>query len=499
MNQRFVSIWFPHLMTDWTLRRQPSLKDKPFALAIQEHNRRVVKAVNREAEAQGVYENMVVADCKSLVPTLEVLDYDPFRPNKLLNSFAEWFLRYTPIVTIDPPSGLFLDASGCTHLWGGEENYLNDIQKKLQQLLYHSKCAISDTPGTAWACCRFGTKGSVLIVQPGEETKALAPLPAAALRIEAPIAERFEKLGLNTIGKFMDLPRTALRRRFGQSLIKRLDQALGMELELLEPFKAVVPYQERLPCMEPICTVPAIGIALNSLLESICSRLNRENKGLRKCLFKCYRIDGNIQTIEVGTNRPSRNVLHLFKLFEIKIAQLEPGLGYELFMLEAPLVEELEGTQDALWTVSGANEGAFAELLDRLNGRSGGTIAHYLPAEHYWPERSVKESPSVNEKPLADWRVDLPRPLHLLSDPEPIEAVVPVPDYPPLAFIYKSERHTVKKADGPERIEQEWWIQGGLYRDYYFVEDENGRRYWLFRAGDNNSGDAKWFLHGFFS
>jgi protein ImuB len=164
------------------------------------------------------------------------------------------------------------------------------------------------------------------------------------------------------------------------------------------------------------------------------------------------------------------------------------------------VVEDLEGKQDVLWTVNKANESAIAELLDRLTGKAGpGTIYRYLPDEHYWPERSIKLSTSLAEKPLTAWPKDLLRPLHLLQKPEPIEVTVPSPDYPPLLFKYKGVLHSVKKADGPERIEQEWWIEAGLYRDYYCVEDEQGARYWLFRSGDYNSGNAKWFLHGFFA
>jgi protein ImuB len=76
----------------------------------------------------------------------------------------------------------------------------------------------------------------------------------------------------------------------------------------------------------------------------------------------------------------------------------------------------------------------------------------------------------------------------------------PVPDYPPLNFRHKGQLHIITKADGPERIEQEWWIQEGEHRDYYAVEDEDGGRYWLFRSGHyNNIRSPKWYLHGFFA
>jgi protein ImuB len=298
----------------------------------------------------------------------------------------------------------------------------------------------------------------------------------------------------------MRIPLAALRRRFGPELIKRLHQALGKEIEPIEFIRPLVPYEERLPSLEPIRTATGIEIGLRTLLERLCQRLGCEQKGLRKCILRCYRVDGVVKQIEIGTNQPSRNLKHLFKLFENKIVQIEPGFGLELFVLEASIVEDLEAEQDALWRLSSSNETAIAELIDRLTGRTGaGTIRRYLPQEHYWPEHSIKATTSLIEKPSTAWNTQRPRPVYLLTKPESIEVSVPIPDYPPMLFIYKGQLHTVKKADGPERIEQEWWIQTGLYRDYYCVEDDRGRRYWLFRSGDYNEGLPKWFIHGFFA
>lgn len=498
MANRMVAIWFPHLLTDWMLRRQPELREQPFALALTERGRRVIKAVNHVAQEKGVYTEMVVADCKAIVPDLQVFDYHPEQPYKLLNALAEWCIRYSPLVAIDLPDGLLLDASGCTHLWGGEEKYLQDIDKKFRGFGYHTRTAMADTSSAAWAVCHFGQAGYV--VAPGKQAEVLTALPPDALRLEMAALERLLKLGLKNIGSFMKMPATALRRRFGAGLVKRLAQALGSELEMIDPVRPVAPYLERLPCLEFIRTATGIEIGLKTLLEMLCQRLSRESKGLRKCELRCYRIDGNVQKIEIGTNRPTRNVHHLFKLFEIKIPLIDPDLGIELFILEAPVVEELQNAQDVMWTLGSSNEAAIAELMDRLAGKTGASSIHrYLPAEHYWPERSIQEASSLSEAPCTTWRTDLPRPLHVLKHPELIEVSVPIPDYPPLLFIYRGVRHSVKKADGPERIEQEWWIQSGLYRDYYCVEDEHGARYWLFRLGDYNSGQPKWFIHGFFA
>ncbi|MBS1688922.1 MAG: DNA polymerase Y family protein, partial [Bacteroidetes bacterium] len=286
MAKRFVSIWFQQLTADWMVRHQPQLKDTDFVLAAPEHGRMIVKAVSNSAQQKGICLGMVVADCRAILPSLQVFDDKPELPEKLLRALAGWCLRYTPAVAIDLPDGLMLDVTGCPHLWGGEIQYLKDILTRLRGFNYHVRAAIADTIGTAWAISRYGLNTPLII--PGMQADALLPLPPAALRLEASTIERLEKLGLYQVENFIDMPRRALRRRFGPSMLLRLDQALGQEIEFIDPIQPIEPYQERLPCLEPIRTATGIEIALQKLLEMLCERLAKENKGLRCCLFKAW-------------------------------------------------------------------------------------------------------------------------------------------------------------------------------------------------------------------
>jgi protein ImuB len=494
-----MSIWFRHLTTDRWIIRQPDLKDTSFVLAAPERGRMMIRAASASAEVMGIESGMVVADARAVLPSLQVFDDKPGLTEKLLHALAEWCIRYTPIVGVDLPDGLLLDITGCAHLWGGERAYLKDMVTRLRGSGYDVRAAIADTIGTAWAVCRYGTVTPV--VRPGAQAAALSLLPPAALRLEADTLERMQKLGFGQVGSFMSIPSSVLRRRFGPQLLYRLDQALDGAGEIIEPIQPVEQYQERLPCLEPIRTATAILIALRKLLEMLCARFVKEGKGLRKGIFKCYRMDGKIEQIEIGTNSASCNVEHLFKLFELKVSTIEPDLGIELFIMEAPVVEDINQVQETLWNISGSNDQSeIAELLDRLAGRGGGNIIHrYLPDEHYWPERSIKTALSIQEKPQFSWRTDRPRPVNLLPKPERIEVSAPIPDYPPMLFRYQGKVYTIKKADGPERIEQEWWLQEGLHRDYYSVEDERGARYWIFRLGHYDENKREWFIHGFFA
>ena len=498
MCKRFVSIWFRYLTTDWFIIRQPHLRNTPFVLSAPSHGRMIVTAANALAESQGVYRGIVLADARAIIQGLHFINDRPGLVEKLLKRIAEWCIHFTPFAAIDLPDGIILDVTGCPHLWGGDEPYLNDIVKRLSRRGYHVHAGIADTIGAAWAVARFGKQFN--IISTGQTIEALFPLPVAALRLEVDTIESLNKLGLLQIKRLISMPRSALRRRFGNHIVQRLNQAIGLEEEIIQPVQPIEPYHERLPCIEPIVTAIGIEIALQRLLDALCQRLQQDQKGLRTACFKGYRVDGKIEMVYIATNRPSCNVNHLYKLFEIKLQTIEPGLGIELFVLEAPKLDDHLAEQEKLWELKGGlDDIRLSELIDRLTGKFGSNSIHrFLPDEHYWPERSIKPASSLQEKATTEWRLNTPRPIQVLPKPEHIEVTAPVPDYPPMNFRYKGKLHKIIKADGPERIEQEWWLQEGQHRDYYAVEDEEGCRYWLFRSGHYDE-DFEWFIHGFFA
>jgi protein ImuB len=251
MEKRFVSIFFRHLATDWFALGQPHLKKLPFVLRTSSHGRMVITAANAVANQKDIHRGMVLADARAIVPALEVQDDKPDLIIKLLTRLAEWCIRFTPVVAIDPPDGLLLNVSGCSHLWNGDLPYVSEIIKKLNVRGYDVRVAMADTVGVAWAVARFGKEQ---IIAGNMHIEALMPLPPEALRLEPEVIARLHKLGLHHIRQFIRMPRASLRRRFGQHFILQLDKAIGQTMEIIEPIQPIEPYQERLPCMEPIVT-----------------------------------------------------------------------------------------------------------------------------------------------------------------------------------------------------------------------------------------------------
>jgi protein ImuB len=500
MHKRYVSLWFRHLLTDRLAISHPELKGKAFVFAELQRGRKVITATTAAAEKYGIVAGMTLADAKMIASGVLVFDATPGRSEKLLKGMAEWCLRYTPLVAVDLPEGLLLDVTGCTHLKGGERPFLKELIERLQVIGYDVRPGMADTIGCAWGMARCARNG--LIVAPGKHRDALIPLPPSALRLPPDLLTKLQNLGLYTIGNFIHMPKTVIRRRFNKDMVLRLHQALGQEEEFLLPLQESVPYSERLAFLESIRTREVIETALRTLLDTMCKRLYGDGKGLRIAVLTYFRIDGKHGTVEIGTNHPTHRSEHLFKLFSLKLDTVAPGLGIELFVLDAYKTEPVSDKQADLWAAKpGADHEEVAELLDRVAGRIGnGGIHRYLPSERFWPERNSRTSDNLSQQPLTAWRTDKPRPFQLMEPPEHVEAMALTPDYPPKQFRYKGKQHIIVNADGPERIEREWWEDPGEHRDYYIVEDEDGGRYWLFRSGHYDADQPQhWYIHGFFA
>ena len=440
---------------------------------------------------------------------------DPAAESRALERLARWCGRYSPWTapgpaaagTSDGSGAIWLDITGCDRLFGGEAALADDLVERLGAAGYEARAAIADTPGAAWAVCRFATDDAARteIIPCGDLRRALAPLPAAALRLAPEIAASLDALGLRTVASLLELPRGAIADRFGDEVAARLDAALGAVNEPISPAPPAAPYFARIDFAEPISRAEHIAAALDRLLDDLVRDLSLGGHGARRLVLSLFEPADNLHRFVVGTGKPSRDTDHLAGLFTAPMETLETAYGIETMTLTASVTEPL-GPRQATFHEEKASGDADA-LLDRLSNRLGGErVIRFAARESHVPERAVIATPALDGpvKSSASWP-SITRPIRLLAPPEPIEVVAPVPDDPPVMFRWRRVRRRVVRAEGPERIAPEWWRKphdedASRLRDYYRVEDENGRRYWLYREGlYRPDAPPAWFLHGLFA
>jgi protein ImuB len=411
---------------------------------------------------------------------------------------AQWALRYAPLVATDPPDGLWIDVTGSTHLHGGETRLLRDLLARLMDQGVAARAAIADTPALAHAVARFGGGG---VVPPG--SGIMADFPIAALRLPPETLAALHLMGFEQVGSLATAPRAPLVRRFGPFLAIRLDQAAGTLFEPIIPITPATAIQARRDFVEPLLTPDAFSTVITSLAAEVCTNLEQAGQGARRLDLRFHRVDGAVQAIRIGTARPARNPSHLGRMLDERLECIDPGLGVEAMHLIVTAADSLGFIQTASALVADPTPD-LAPLVDRLTNRLGDAgVYRIAPVESDVPERSIRRSAPL-ARITGAWPPDLPRPVRLLDPPQPIEAMALLPDHPPVAFTWRQVRHRVRHADGPERIAGEWWKRDREWlsvRDYFRVEDEDGRRFWLYRRGngsDTETGDMRWFLHGFF-
>ena len=500
-----------------------ALRSAPFALvAAQAHGLKLC-AVNRPAAEAGLEPGMALTDARALVPDLASRPAEPEADARALAHLADWATRYSPWVATDGADSLLLDVTGCAHLFGGEDTLLADLVRRLDRMGIAGRVGLAETVGAAWAVARASHTTAIAdaIVPPGGVAAALAELPVRFLRLDGDTALTLRRLGLARIGGLYDIPRAALARRFdrpeaGEAVLTRLDQALGLVDEPLSPLAPPPAYRARAAFAEPVMDAEVMAQVLADLAGDVVAPLARDQQGARRLSFVAYRADGTVGRVTAATSRPTRDPVHIRRLFAEQLSGIDPGFGIDLLMLTIDRAEPLAASQLALTTRTdgkAADGAAVARLADRLATRLGpGRVARTVPHASHIPERAACRGAPVatgvaRRARWTDPRPDTPpRPFRLLTRPEPVEVVAEVPEGPPLSFRWRRVLYRIARAEGPERVAPEWWRGDaggrGRVRDYYRVEDAAGRRFWVYRDGlyqeHDQPGPPQWFLHGLF-
>ncbi|MXO89778.1 DNA polymerase Y family protein [Altererythrobacter aquaemixtae] len=477
-------------------------------LAREATHGRVVHDCNAAAVAAGISRGSRITDMRAILPDLRVEDAACAADAADLAMLSFWVRRWCPWAQSDGADGLLLDCTGSDHLHGGEEAMLREMTRAFAAMGLTARLAIAPTIGTAWALARHGGHKR-FICEEADAARHLAPLPVPALRLDGATVLLLKRLGLKSIGALMDVPREALIRRFRRieapsaNPVLRLDQALGRHKELLVSEDIAPPLRALRKLAEPIGHLDGLSQILRDLAVDLCALLEREGRGARGLVFTAYRVDGGVLQCDVRTGRANRDPAHLTALFDGKLDRFDPGFGIEAAALEAVDSEVLAAAQDDL-TGKTRDDMAFTGLIDRLVARLGiGAVLKPVRQGSHIPERGELWAPAAieNAGSLSAVQRRTTTPLRMLQRPEEAEVIHAVPDGPPARFRWRYKLHDVARSQGPERIAPEWWRENSRarLRDYYHVEDSEGRRFWLYREGlmdDGRGGNPQWFVHG---
>lgn len=523
--RRILSIWLACLAIDrWRLAEGQGAGAGPLALISETAHGPRIAAANAAGREAGAHPGMLLADARALCPGLQVAPSDPAGDLAFLERLALWARRWGPWSALDPPDGLLVDVTGVAHLFGGEAALLADAHARLARRGLAARLAIAPTAGAAWALAHHGPPGAIL--HPGASlleacdslvAEGLNSLPVAALRLDDDILLVLRRLGLKRIEDLSGVARDALARRFrhrrapAANPLIRMDQLLGRVPEPMLPvFAAEVPLVQR-RLMEPIRHRALLDRVLADLCADMARLLEGLGRGARRLELGLWKVDGDVVTRQLELAAASRDPGHVAGLLGRRLDDVDAGFGIEMARLSAPWTEPLALLQQDLEASAQTHGTSLAACIDRLCTRLGeAAVRRPVAQASHIPERAQHWVPPL--APEAAAQGELPfhaRPLKLLDRAEPIAVLYATPDGLPRRFRWRGEVHEIARAEGPERIAPEWWRERSAVRlrDYYRIEDAQGRRYWIYRNGvigdgrgnDRQGGAPEWFLQGLYA
>ena len=542
-NRRILSVWLPRLPTDRYCRLQRQQHgvappdEKPLVVAAKIDNALQLVALNDAAASTGLVVGLPLATARAMLPALEVIDADPVADGKTLNAIADWCDRFTPLVALDGTDGLFLDITGCAHLFGGEARMMAAVCDALSRQGFIVSGAIAGTAVAARALTRH-SHGRIVVS--GGEAAAVAPLSVATLGVDEKIVRGLNRAGLKTIGDVAFRMPAEITARFGAAFTSILQQALGQGDAPISPRKPAPDYVVEKRFAEPVATHDAIMLTLCSLSAVLTAAMERHGKGARLLEASFFRTDGAVRTIAVEAGQPITRPEVVERLFAEKLDALadplDPGFGFDLIRLSALHTVNVTAVQHGFDTAANEAEDV-GHLVDRLVARIGRRrVIRYVPQDTHIPEHAALAIPAQEDSSGAGaWPVPIrneppSRPLRLFARPEAINVTADFPDGTPAQFRWRRNLHVIVRTEGPERIAMEWWRHRDededdeedefaklhppqpdtdvlkhdgsvLTRDYFRAEDREGVRYWIYREGifEREVETFRWFLHGVFA
>lgn len=511
--RRILSIWLARLAIDrWRLLENcvegQGADAQAIALVTDTAHGPRIDAANRAGLDAGAHPGMRLADARALCPQIAVRPSDTAGDLAFLENLAVWAQRWGPWSALDPPDGLVIDVTGAAHLFGGEDTLIGDAARALAQRGLAARLAIAPTAGAAWALAHHGSGHSILAPQDDAEAK-LGALPVAALRLDDDVLLLLRRLGLKRLGDLSGIARPALARRFrnrrsaAANPLIRMDQILGLVPEPLLPvIEHHAPLAQR-RLVEPIRHRELLDRVLADLAADVARMLEGLAQGARRLELGLWKVDGEVVIRRLEMAAASRDPAHICRLFATRLDDIDAGFGVELVRLRASWTQPMALAQRDFEAAAEDHGTSLAACIDRIVVRLG-ERAVCRPVAHpsHIPERAQRWQPPLEASPPSQGELAFHnRPLKLLDRAEPITVLYATPDGLPRRFRWRGGLHEVARAEGPERIAPEWWREksGVRLRDYYRIEDGEGRRYWIYRngiAGDGRGSAPEWFLQG---
>lgn len=480
----WLSLFFSRLPLEVFTRGDPDAGVVPLAVYEQTAHRQWVHACNCAAHARGIRPGMALGAARSLSTTLRCQRRDPAAEAEALTAAAVWAGQFTPMLSLQPPSGLLLEIEPSLRLFGGLAALHQRIAEGMAALGHEIRLGTAPTPLGAWLLARAG-RATPALDRTALNTM-LRPLPLRGLDLPEPTQAALHGLGLRRFDDLLRLPRAGLGKRLGAELVDYVDRALGRVPDPRSRFEPPARFRTRLTLPAEVADSEALLFPIRRLLLELEGFLLGSGSGVESFTLELWHPAARATRLEIGLLTPGRESAHLLTLTREHLQRGTLPAPVEAVVLSAERLVAMEAAhRDLFGPVRGEASQDWQVLVERLRARLGPeAVSGILPVDEHRPEHAWRSVPpgtgAQTGRPGAACR-----PLWLLDPPTALECVDGRPWY----------HGPLQLREGPERIESGWWDGVDIGRDYFVAETPQHARLWVYRELNR---PVRWFLHGVF-
>jgi protein ImuB len=491
------------------LRAEPELAGEALAVVEGSGPAARVVAASRAARRAGVAPGATLAQARALVPRLVARARDAEIERAAGEALAEVAERFSPRVEAPGAGVVFLDAGGLERRFRSptpERDLGLALERDATREGLPARVGVGGSKLAAAVAAHEARAADPRIIPAGEEAAFLAPLPLTRLDPGLELGETLTRWGLSSIGQLAKLPPAEVTSRLGEEGRRLHAVARGLDPRPLLPRQPPPDFREGMELEWPLVTLEPFLFLARAALDRLCRRLDAAG-------FGCARLEIALRLEPTGHDEravdlpaPTRDAKTLLQLVRLALEERAPGAAVSGFAFVAR-PDRPRAAQLTLFGPPALSPDRLATTLARLFALLGaGRVGSPRPVDGHRPERFalVPYVPPPPPDRIAEPAAKPPHGLlavRLLRPPRAL-AVDLDDDARPRAVASpetadaESKSHRVEGrvqvASGPWRLEEQWWSEAKIDREYWDLELEGGALYRIFR--DTSTG--RWFADG---
>ena len=489
---RMACVDLPALPLQILLRRHPEWADEPVAVVDRDKSLGTVQWVNKHARARRIRAGMRYTTGLSLARDLRGGVVAGEQVQQTVASVMRRLWKFSPAVepSSREPGVFWLQADGLQRLYASHEVWISDIGAGLRQAGFQSWIAVGVSRFGTYAAAK-ATSRHIVFSSAEEEKAYVRRVPIGRLRLDPSVCDTLLKLGVDTLGGFIDLPERSIRRRFNDETCELYRLATGNGWDPLNPEPVLEPVRRTITLEDPETDLTRLLLVVEPLLQSMLQEVAARREVLVSFRFALHLDDKGISSGRLSPAAPTLDLAQLMPLIRLRLEALSLSSGVvelrfcgagiratrrQLELFRQTQERDLAAVHRAVAEIR-ANMGHEAVVCARLHER------HLPEARYSWEPLSNLDAPSpdsIARRPLVRRIYSPPLELRSRQRHEPDGWIVGrLADGP------------VEEVIGPHMVCGGWWSRE-VSRAYYYVRTRSGRWFWIY----NDQIGRRWFLQG---